>query len=116
MNVQIMEVDQRWATLGEIEVKAPYAVNKAWYDKDRKQVIVLMDYSANRHVQQFRNLLSYDLKNEENWKAELPTKSGADAYVDAEFISDNLSAFSFSCFRCRIDLSNGKVIEKLFSK
>ena len=102
--------------LDGVVVNAPFLVQKAWYDDRRNQVIVLMEYTAQQSIQQFRNLVAYSLNNKQMWEAELPTTSGVEAYVDADIDNEELRAFSFSCFRCLINLDNGKIKKKTFAK
>ncbi len=48
------------------------------------------------------------------WRAELPYPD--DRYVEFRFDGEQLVAFSYGCFRMKLDLSNGKIVEKVFTK
>jgi hypothetical protein len=67
-----------------------------------------------RH-RQFRNLEAFTFSGERVWTAEHPTSETADVYV--EFVSTSpLVVWDFACYRCGIDLSNGRLIESEFAK
>jgi hypothetical protein len=49
------------------------------------------------------------------WRAELPSNE-TDSYTAAEISEGALSAYSWSCYRVRIDLETGRITERVFSK
>lgn len=117
MNVEEPRIGSNLVHLGSyVTLQLQYPVTKAWLQAQYSRIIVLMDYTAQRGMLQFRNLVAYSTKGDLLWEAELPTGTGAEAYVDAELDHQGLHAFSFSCFRCLIDPSNGKIIRKSFSR
>jgi len=117
MNTNVLNIEGKKCVLTSgLSIIAPYKIEKAWYDDNENQIIVLMDYADQKVSQEFRNLVSYSIDNKINWEAELPTSFGVDAYVDASISGNHADAFSFSCFRCLIDLSDGKLLQKSFAK
>jgi hypothetical protein len=92
---------------------------KAWLDSHRNQFVVLMSFFANKTKKRFANLVAYGFNNQVIWTAALPPGSGADCYTDAELLADRddeISAYSFSGYRCVIDLSNGRIRNCCFTK
>ncbi len=113
-----IDFDSNSIKLGETIIKVPYCIFKAWYDESIGYVIVIMDPNANSTVSRFNNIIAYEINRHIKtiWTAELPTSSGPDCYWDLEADDDNLSAFSYSCFRCKLDIKTGKIISKSFTK
>lgn len=99
-------------------IELPYVVTSAWSREETNCLIVLMDPSENISSPRFHNLIAYDLQKPPTLKyeAELPTMSGPDCYTQATVRQDVISAFSFSCFRCIIDMETGKIVKKTFTK
>jgi len=71
-----------------------------------------MDFPQGRPA---KNLVAYDLSQNELWRAETPEGGPADDYVN--FISeDPLKAWNFASYVCTIDIMTGCLLEKLFTK
>ena len=64
---------------------------------------------------QFANLVCLAKTGEKKWVAELPTVKSADAYYRISS-REPLVVNSFCSYRCEIDLSTGKIIQKRFTK
>jgi hypothetical protein len=77
--------------------------------------IVLLDYyEFNKTANCSKgNLIFVNPNGELIWSAELPSTS--DAYVDFK-VDQRLSANSWNGFFVQIDLTNGKIVDKNFSK
>jgi hypothetical protein len=75
-----------------------------------------MAFHENKATKRFSNLVAYDTAGQMVWEAELPEGSSADSYTEADVRDDEISAFSFSGYRCMIDLRNGRIVRKLFAK
>ncbi len=101
---------------GGVSIICAYSVSKAWWDASRKWFIVLMEFFEKKSAKRFHNLVAYDFDNNLIWEAELPTDSDADCYTDAEVEDDTLSAFSFSGYRCMIDVETGRILSSSFTK
>lgn len=78
-------------------------------------VVVVYDYMAGPRHSQFRNAEGFDIAGRKLWTAEHPTNETADAYVEIMEVHP-LVLWSFACFRCTIDPTNGKLLESLFTK
>ena len=89
-----------------------YDVAKAVGVKGR--VVVLYNPDSVKRGQ-FRNLVAFSDAGEKIWEAELPTTMSSDCYYDI-FSIKPLVVGSFCSFRCTIDLSSGKIIEKEFCR
>lgn len=64
---------------------------------------------------QFKNLVAFNFSGQELWKAELPTNSSMDSYY--KIISEEpLIADSYCSYRCTIDRSTGRIVNKEFFK
>ena len=95
-----------------ISVKYPVI---AAYLNDGK-IIVLYDPDANpKNYGQFRNLVAIDLYGRELWEAEFPESTTPNSYYKISS-EDPLEAYCFSSHSCRIDKSNGKLIDCTFYK
>lgn len=117
MNIHKIKIDSNKAILPNAKtIVTPYRIKKAWHESDKNITIVLMDYAENRNDQLFHNIECYSYDNKKLWEADLPSKLGPEAYTDAEFEGESFIAFSFSCFSCSIDIDNGKIIKKIFTK
>lgn len=101
-----------------VTLTTPFDIKNVWSVDKVNYIIVLMDPNANLSVARFENIIAYDKDSPSDikWSVELPTSSGPDCYTEAEVIEGTMSAFSFSCFRCVIDLETGRIISKSFSK
>jgi len=99
-------------------ITVPYNIVGAWISVSTNYIIVLMDPNANLSAVRFNNLIAYNLVNpaDISWQAELPTSSGPDCFTEVDVTDNMISAFSFSCFRCEIDICSGKIITKSFTK
>ena len=101
---------------GSDSIKCEYDVSKAWWDPGGKRFIVLMKFYENKTEKRFPNLVAFDVTDHLIWEAELPNESGADCFTDAEVVSNELIAFSFTCYRCVIDMSDGRLLSTVFTK
>ena len=79
------------------------------------RILVIYDYMDFPRWRQAHSLVAYDIDGNELWTAEHPTRETSDCYVN--FMSDEpLWIGNFAGFKCQIDLVNGKLIEKIFTK
>jgi len=110
--------DKNIVTAGNSIIKAPYKIIGAWLSEVLNYVIILMDPNANLSAARFNNLIVYDLNRplDIKYQVNLPTSSGPDCYTEARVDGDRLSAFSFSCYRCEIDIERGTIVSKSFTK
>ena len=76
--------------------------------------IVLLEYWTNGN--RFNNLLRINSNGSIIWMSELPSDTGVDAYVKANWQSGNLVAWSWSGFMVTIDHRTGKILTKEFKK
>ena len=74
-------------------------------------VVVLFRPDSFKGSGQFRNLVAYDLSGSRRWTAELPTNLGMDAYYQI-VQNDGLVVDSYCSYRCEVELSTGRIIEK----
>lgn len=82
---------------------------------NEKVVLIYDSVAIPDYVGQFRNLEAFDLNGCKLWTAEHPTNQAADLYV--KFLkTDPLIVLNFASFICRIDPSNGKLMEAEFTK
>jgi len=79
------------------------------------KVIVIFDYMEYPKNSCARNLVAYDLSQNELWVAENPTTQSNDAYVSITN-EHPLTANNFSSHSCQIDLDTGKLINAAFYK
>ena len=112
----ISRINGKSVTASGITINCPYNVSKAWFEPIGQFFIVLMEFSENKSEKRFHNLVAYDSQNRIKWVAELPAGSGADCYTDADVMSNQVSAFTFSGYRCFIAISNGKLVNCEFTK
>ena len=77
------------------------------------QCVILLDWMASKEPT-FENLLCVDRDGRVIWKAELPQSH--DFYSTFELSADGLHAFSFSCFRVKLDTKTGQILESQFTK
>lgn len=105
-------------TAGNSIVRAPYEVIGAWISNTLNYVVILMDPNANLSATRFNNLIVYDLNkpSDVKYQVDLPTSSGPDCYTEAKATDDRISAFSFSCHRCEIDIKSGTIVSKSFTE
>ena len=78
-------------------------------------VVVIFDCMAGPRHSQFRNAAGFDVTGRRLWTAEHPTNDTVDAYVKVLQV-DPLVLWSFACFRCTIDPTNGKLVDSVFTK
>ena len=102
--------------LGDAIPNAPYPIIKIRRLEYCALIIVLMDPNENRAAARFQNLVAYDAQGTLLWKVSLPTTSGPDCFTEFDVSKDQLTAFSFSCYRCEVDLKDGSLITKAFVK
>lgn len=76
--------------------------------------VVLLDYMGG--PKNFRNVLRIATSGEVVWRAELPDRSGPEAYVDLELSSDGLVARSWSGHRVVMDVNSGRIARSEFVK
>ena len=77
------------------------------------QIIVL--YHPDACKGKFRNLECFSLEGEKIWTAELPDPAFADAYGGIISYSP-LKLYSFTSYRCQIDVKTGKIEQREFTK
>ena len=71
-----------------------------------------MRYPQGRPAQ---NLVAFDRKGKELWKAKNPSSAPTDAYVN--FIdNEDLVVGNFAGYRCKIDPDTGDVLDAQFTK
>jgi hypothetical protein len=64
-----------------------------------------------------RNLVKISSDASVSWRAELPLEQGTDSYVSFELESaQNLRATTWSCYRVRLSVESGEVIDHVFTK
>ncbi|HZS48920.1 MAG TPA: hypothetical protein VFC63_27860 [Blastocatellia bacterium] len=114
--MRVLHIQDNVVKIDGTEIVCPFRVTRAWWNEAHQQIIVLMEFYENKDVKRFSNLVAYTILNEVIWKAELPKGSGADCYTDADLINDTLSAFSFSGYRCLINIGDGTLISTSFAK
>jgi hypothetical protein len=79
------------------------------------KVIVIFDYMEYPKGKPAKNLVAFDLNQNQLWVAEHPTNQSNDTYV--KITSENpLKANNFSSHSCQIDLETGKLIDAEFYK
>jgi hypothetical protein len=77
--------------------------------------IVLYEYYRSDHPYGgFENLIRINPDGSIVWRAELP--EGDDKYVHASMADGRLLAHSYDGYEVEIDLEDGKIISKVFSK
>jgi hypothetical protein len=91
-----------------------YTVVSVTETPEKVDCIVLLEYWANGN--RFKNLLRIDPNGSIIWEAELPSGTGVDAYVKAEWRSAQLTAWSWSGFMVTIDHEKGSILNKKFVK
>jgi hypothetical protein len=79
------------------------------------RVLVVYDYMAFERGAPARNLYCYALTGEELWRAEDIGMGPTDAYTNV-VREEPVWVGNFAGFDCRIDLANGRVAEKRFTK
>lgn len=91
-----------------------YAVLDAF--EHESDIIILFDSSGDAlKIKNFKNLVCYSKNMKKKWIAELPTDKPADAYCG--IISRiPLVLYSFCSYNAEINLSNGKIVKKTFTK
>lgn len=116
--MNVITFDKNIIEAGNIVITTPFSVLKAWLVESASIVIVLMNPNDNMSVSRFNNLIAYDINRPFDvlWQAELPTSSGPDCYTETTINDNIISAFSFSCHRCKIDIKNGSIMSKTFTK
>ena len=82
---------------------------------DSDECLVLYDYTAYSGTKA-RNLVRLTVSLQVVWRAELPSSSGEDAFVGVELSDRGLEANTWSCYRVRIDLETGRLVESVFVK
>lgn len=114
MTVRDLRVDGRFVELDETRLEFRWPVLTAALIGDR--VLLLHDPDSRPgNVGQFRNLAAYNLDGSTCWTAELPTTTTGDCYYRIESY-EPIFALSYSSFRCRIDLADGRIIDQTFVK
>jgi hypothetical protein len=99
-------------------------VERRWWRFERRvlqarrigdRVLVIFDYMNFPQGRPAKNLVAYDLSQQELWRAETPEGGPADAYVN--FICDDpLKVWNFACYVCTIDVTTGCLVDKSFTK
>lgn len=79
------------------------------------RVLVVYDYMAFARDAPARNLYCYAPSGEELWRAEDIGMGATDAYTNV-LREEPVWVGNFAGFDCRIELANGKVSEKRFTK
>lgn len=91
-----------------------YPVEKATIF-DGVHVIVLLKYREKKYGS-FENLLLLKSDGRVAWRAQLPSPSSTDSYLDFEVKENRLFANSWSCYRVEIDLKTGRILQSEFTK
>ena len=78
-------------------------------------MIVIFDYMSYPRNKQSKNMIAFDLNQNELWTAAHPTNQTNDTYV--KFIaSDPLQALNFASFVCTLDPKTGQLLSADFTK
>ena len=79
------------------------------------RVIVIFDPMSYPRNKQAKNMVAFDLDQNEVWTAAHPTNQTSDAYL--KFTKcDPLQAWNFACYLCTIDPVNGQLLGAIFTK
>jgi hypothetical protein len=81
---------------------------------DSDDVIVLLDYMGG--PKNFRNVLRVARSGDIVWRAELPDRSGPEAYVSLELGSDGLVGYSWSGYSVVLEVDSGRITRSEFVK
>lgn len=76
-------------------------------------LFVIFDYRAYEKSVPAKNLVAYTKNGDLIWAAENPTEAGSDGYIHfIDKMDGALWVRNFNGYECRIDLSNGRILEK----
>lgn len=78
--------------------------------------IQLIPYHSLGRPKHFQNLSRCSTSGRIVWTAELPTRSENDAYVEAQIEGNQVIAWSWSCFRVKLNLESGVIEDTVFTK
>lgn len=93
--------------------RVPYVIAQAVLAGNR--VLVLYGYMTGIRDRQFQNFEAFTPDGVRLWIAEHPTSETADAYVRITSVTP-LQASNFVGYDCTLDETNGKILEKKFTK
>lgn len=80
----------------------------------RDQIIVQNGYYKFQHPKGLSNVASFDLNGKEVWRSKLDSD---DVFANPPYYEGgDLRASTWNCFNCKIDSSNGKIVDKIFTK
>ena len=112
--VKVIRWNGRKLTVGETTLELEYPIEEAFVAGDR--VVVLLACSAQaENWRQFPNLIALDRRGNKLWTAELPTTYSVDCY---HMIAsrDPLVVYSLASYECEIDVTNGRIRKRTFTK
>lgn len=94
-----------------------YPIKNVIFLENNQKFIVLYDRDSNiRKWGQFPNIICFSSEGKKLWTAELPTTDTGDSYFQMKLNDEKLIADSICSFTCEINLDNGKIIRKIFTK
>jgi hypothetical protein len=79
-----------------------------------EDVVVLLDYMGG--PKNFRNAVRVARSGDIVWRAELPDRSGPEAYVSLELAPDGIVGHSWSGHRVLLDVDSGRITQSEFVK
>jgi hypothetical protein len=83
--------------------------------KGSDDAIVLVDPDAVMKCR-FQNLLRIAHDGSVQWRADLPGRENEDTYVSVQWVGTELMANTWSAYRVRIDVGDGRILESTFTK
>lgn len=86
--------------------------------KFEDKIVILYNYMDYDKSKVARNVELY-IGNEKKWEiASLSNEENdsTDCWTDIWFEGNTLKAFNFQCFNCTIDINNGSIQERMFTK
>ena len=89
-------------------------VKKAIFIHDREFIIVMFAL-CNEYQYYDNNIICFDINMNIIWRADLPTTE-PDVYVNMVYNNSSLYANSWSCYRVKIDLNDGHILSRVFTK
>ena len=111
MTKEIVQFSGKTLKVGEKTFVLKYEINDAFLTDNR--IIVLYDPDACKG--KFQNLECFSLEGKKIWTAELPDPAFGDAYGGIISYSP-LKLYSFTSYRCEINVKTGKIEQKEFTK
>ena len=95
-----------------------YTLDYTIYDAcefDDRVIVLFHPDEGIKMPDQFANLVSFTLNGQKEWTANLPTSSNADVYYKITSKTP-LIVNSMQSYKCKIDLSTGKILKADFYK